>query len=230
MHPQTNRITPRIIGASVLGAFTLLASVAQSANINWGTPQQISGVTFQSFAAPGGNGSSGNFTITSGSGVFANNTGGASTGAPFSTLPAAYQTLLSSYITPLFGPATLTMSGLVVGMQYEFQFWSNLSSQQFGYQIMATAGNSVALLSNTAGADGGLGQWVTGTFTADSLTQSITFLGDGDGGFLNGFQLRQISQPTGQVPDTGSTLALLGLTLAGLVAAHRKLGTAGARS
>jgi hypothetical protein len=47
---------------------------------------------------------------------------------------------------------------------------------------------------------------------------------------LNGFQLRQISQPTGQVPDTGSTLALLGFTLAGLAMAHRKLGMAGARS
>jgi len=101
-----------------------------------------------------------------------------------------------SYVTPLFSPVTLTISGLMVGGQYQFQFWSNLSSQMFGYQITATGGNnSVTLSSNTASAVGGLGQFVIGSFTADAVTQNITFLGDGDGGFLNAFQLRQVPEP-----------------------------------
>jgi hypothetical protein len=251
MTSHKTSIIPRIISASVLGTLTLLASVAQSANITWGAAQQISGsgdvsttgaliggfnvggtgvpstvvngVTFQSFAAPGGNGSSGNFTMTAGGGVFDSNTGGASPNPPFSGLPAGYQTLLSSFVVPLFGPATLTMSGLVVGMQYQFQFWSNNSSDRFGYTITATAGNSVGLSSNTSFAEGGLGEWVIGSFTADAATQQITFSGDGDGGFLNGFQLRQLVPPTNQVPETGSSLALLAGAMAGLALLHRSV-------
>ena len=92
----------------------------------------------------------------------------------------------------------------------------------FGYQITATAGNSVSLSSNVDSANGGLGQWVTGTFTADAASQSINFIGDGDGGFLNGFQLRLLDGAT-SVPETGSTLALLGISLGGLLIAQRKL-------
>jgi hypothetical protein len=137
-----------------------------------------------------------------------------------------YQTLLSSFVVPLFSPVTLTMNGLTIGMQYQFQFWSNLSSQMFGYQITATAGNSVSLSSNVDGADGGLGEWVTGTFTADAAFQNISFIGDGDGGFLNAFQLRLL-QGGGSVPEPGSTLVLLGIAASGLLIAQRKLRARG---
>jgi hypothetical protein len=243
---------PKILLAiALLACPTLSSRVARGASITWDTPQNISGVgdvstagtlvgaanvgdvgvpsttvngvTFQSFAAPGGNGTSGMFTMTAGGGgVFQSNNGGASPNPPFSSLDSNYQTLLSSYVVPLFSPVTLTMSGLTVGMQYQFQFWSNLSSQMFGYQITATAGNSVSLSSNVDGANGGLGQWVIGTFTADAAFQSINFIGDGDGGFLNGFQLRLAPNGT-SVPESGSTLALLGVALSGLLIAQRKL-------
>ena len=243
-----------LLAVAFVTCFALSSRVAHGASITWDTPQNISGVgdvstagtlvgaanvgdtgvssttvngvNFQSFAAPGGNGTSGMFTMTAGGGgVFQSNTDGASPNAPFSSLPANYQSLLSSYVVPLFSPVTLTMTGLSVGMQYQFQFWSNLSSQMFGYQITATAGNSVSLGSNVDGANGGLGEWVTGTFTADAAFQSIDFLGDGDGGFLNGFQLRLLDGAT-SVPESGSTLALLGITLGGLLIAQRKLRAA----
>jgi hypothetical protein len=38
---------------------------------------------------------------------------------------------------------------------------------------------------------------------------------------VNGFQLRQLSDPGG-VPDTGSTFALLGFALMGITALHRR--------
>ena len=232
-------------------ALLLVSPRANGANITWDSPQQITGdtdvsttgtllgafnvgdtgvpstmvngVNFQSFAAPGGVGMSGNFSMTSGGfGVFNSNTSGASANAPFTTLTSQYQTLLSSYVTPLFGPVTLTMSGLMIGKQYQFEFWSNLSSQMFGYQITATGGiNAVSLSSNTGSADGGLGQFVTGTFTADALTQDVSFLGDGDGGFLNAFQLRQLG--ASGVPETGSTFGLLAGALVGVAVLRWKL-------
>jgi hypothetical protein len=240
-----------LLAIALLASLALSPRGAHGASITWNTPQNISGVsdvstsgtligaanvgdvgvpsttvngvTFMSFAAPGGNGTSGMFTMTAGGGgVFQSNTGGASPNPPFSTLPANYQTLLSSYVVPLFSPVTLTMSGLTIGMQYQFQFWSNLSSQSFSYQISATAGNSISLGSNADHADGGLGQWVTGTFTADAIFQSIDFIGDGDGGFLNAFQLRLLDGAT-SVPESGNTLALLGIAVSGLSIARRKL-------
>jgi hypothetical protein len=240
----------RLCAALILLTSALVPTFTRAANIVWGSPQQITGdtdvstqgtligafnvgdtgvpsttvngVTFQSFAAPGGNGSSGNFTMTAGGGgVFNSNTDGGSTMPPFSNLSAGYQTLLSSYVTPLFSPVSLTISGLVVGKLYEFQFWSNLSSQMFGYQITATGGNSsVTLSSNTGGAEGGLGQFVKGTFTADATTQVISFLGDGDGGFLNGFALRQIPEPN------TTALLIVGLVGAGLFHLRRRVKAA----
>ena len=136
-------------------------------------------------------------------------------------MPAAYQTLLQSASIPFAGSIALTISGLVVGMQYQFQWWANDSSTGFG-RTTATAGNSVQLDHNT-GSEGGLGQWVIGAFTADAATQTITFAGDGDFGSVNAFQLRVLAPPPTGVPDTGSTLALLGLAMSGMAFARRKL-------
>jgi hypothetical protein len=233
-----------LVWSALFCVAALAAPWARGASITWDTPTQISGdsdvsttgtlvgaanvgdtgvpaatvngVTFQSLAAPGGVGSSGNFTMSSsGFGVFQSNTGGGSPNAPFNTLGAGYQTLLSSYIVPLFSTATLTISGLTSGDQYQFEFWSNNSSDSNSYQITATAGNSIMLGSNDDHAVGGLGEFVTGTFTADSNMQSIDFIGDGDGGFLNGFQLRSLPAVSA-VPDSGSTLVLFSIAAIGL--------------
>lgn len=244
MTPNHSTFVPRVFATVILLTLVLVPTPARAADINWGTPQQITGdsdvstngaligafnvgdtgvpsttvngVTFQSFPAPGGNGSSGNFTMTGGGGVFQSNTGGGSTMPPFSNLSPQYQTLLSSYVIPLFGPATLTISGLMVGGSYEFQFWSNNSSDMFSYQITATGGsNSVSLASNGKSMEGGRGQFVLGSFAADATTQSISFIGDGDGGFLNGVQLRAVPEPA-----TGGLLLMS--VLMGLVYLNRR--------
>ena len=238
MTPNHSTFVARLCAVLVFVTLASVPRLAHAANIIWGSPftitgdsnvsttgnligafnvgdtgvpgTTVNGVIFQPFAAPGGNGMSGNFTMTpGGNGIFNSNTAGGSNMPPFSNLSPQYQTLLSSYVTPLFSPVTLTISGLMVGGQYQFQFWSNLSSQMFGYQITATGGNnSVTLISNTSGSVGGVGQFVTGSFIADATTQSISFLGDGDGGFLNAFQLRQVPEPAG--------IPFLGLIFGGL--------------
>jgi len=245
--PNHSTVVVRLCAGLILLASALFPTFTRAANINWGSPQQITGnndvstngiligafnvgdtgvlstpvngVIFQSFAAPGGNGMSGNFTMTpGGNGVFNSNTAGGSTMPPFSNLSPEYQTLLSSYVTPLFSPVTLTISGLMIGSLYEFQFWSNLSSQTSGYQIKATGGNnSITLSCNTGGAEGGLGQFVRGTFAADATNQNISFLGDGDGGFLNAFQLRLIPEPNTTV------LLVVALVCGGLFHVYRRI-------
>lgn len=238
--------TPRL-----LIVIAIVATCAHAADINWGAPQQISGdsnvstngsligafnlgdlgvpsttvngVTFQSFAAPGANGTSGNFTLATASGGGASNTNGSAAAAPFNTLSAAYQTLLSSYIATLF-TSTLTISGLTIGMQYEFQVWSNRSSIPLGSEVVIDGGNnSTFLSSNPSATIGGMGQWVRGTFTADAATQMIGFSGDEEvGGYLNAFQLRQLQQPSA-VPEGSSTIALLGVAIILLGWLHRQL-------
>lgn len=234
----------------LIATAALLSPVAQSATVTWSAPQQITGdsdvsttgtligafnagapgvtsttvngVDFQSFATTGGNGSSGNF-MTVGSGFVGQTNTATSANTPYSALSAAYRSLLASYATPFGGTIAMTISGLIIGAQYQFQFWSNESSGSFGYQITASAGNSVTLRGNTGSAPGGLGQWVIGSFTADAVTQMITFAGDGDGGELNGFQLRNVTPRLPSVPDSGSTLAFLSLAMSGLSYAGRRL-------
>ena len=177
------------------------------------TDTTVNGVTFTGLLPSGNDFTSGNFNFAT-EGTFAA-AGGGSGAAPFSTLSAPYQALLSTALgvnstPPAFDPSafTLTMNNLVAGQTYQFEWWFNFSGN--GAPLVtttATAGNSVTLNQNTSGAvNGGLGQFALGTFVADGTnSQAITFANTagGAGNLINGFQLRQVPEP--------STLALLGL-------------------
>jgi hypothetical protein len=229
------------------------APAAQAASFTWGSPQNISGdsdvsttgslvdaynigstgvssqtvngVLFQSFAVPNlsSGATSGNFAI-SGVSIQSSNTLGGSSSAPFTNLSSAYQAVLAPEIVSNNTPFTLTISGLTLGGQYQFEWWANESIPGTA-RTTATSGNSVTLADNVSGADGGLGQFALGSFTADASTQVVTFNPVISGVFnfaeLNAFQLRQISGPAG-VPETGGTLALLALALGGLALLSRR--------
>jgi hypothetical protein len=250
MNQHQTPLIPFFRRALLLGSVALLPLAAQSASVTWGGPQAITGtsdvstagtlvgaanvgdigvasttvngVNFQSLAAPAGNGTAGIFAIATAGGGSADNTGGSSANAPFATLAATYQTLLSSFVGSV-NSSTITISGLVVGAQYQFQVWTNRSGIAFDNQLFLDAGNSLVLSANPNQMDGGLGQWAIGTFTADAMTQTITFGGDGEvRGLVNGFQLRNITQVPG-VPENGRTLPLLAVALAAIGLARRKL-------
>ncbi len=247
---HSHSIRRGILAASILG-FTALASHA--AVVSWGAAQGIAGdsdvstagtlvgafnlggtgvsspavngVTFTGFAVPSGstNVTSGNFNLTSPGISFAGNS--LTTGsAPFSTLSAPYQALLSSATGGSgSGPITLNISGLAIGQNYQFQWWTNDSVGLVGTQT-ATAGNAVTLASNTGGF-GGLGQFAVGTFTADATSQSIVFTSS-NVPLLDAFQLRNLSASA--VPEPGSALAgmlALGVCLSGLGARQRRVAT-----
>lgn len=111
---------------------------------------------------------------------------------PFTNLSAPYQTLLASATTQLTG---MIFSGptILPGQTYQIEFWVNNSSVNSSSNTVITSGNSVTLSSNTSSTIGGLGQFVLGTFVADtSGRQDFSFAGTL---FLSGYQLRNVTVP-----------------------------------
>jgi hypothetical protein len=231
MRKHTVLLTAALLAATGLSAW----AGAEGSVITWGSPTNISGdtnvsttgslvaafnmngsavtvngVNFSAFPVTGGTttATSGNFSFheTPGTLVAPANLGSAS--PPFSNLSANYQTLLSSAIsTSDNNTLTLTMSGLTLGQQYQFQWWLNASSNfTLGYGTTASSPNPVTLDSNTTDTNGGLGQFVIGTFFCGATTQIITFTGidSTNAPTVNAFQLRNLSI----VPEP-STFALL---------------------
>ena len=239
-----NHLSHRLSGALLL-LLASIAPLAQGAEITWSLPTDISGdtdvstngsvigafniktrplpattvngVTFQTFVVADGSMSAtmGNFTFNSATGFLVRDDNAASPDMPFSSLSADYQALLAGFVSGFSSPFTLTISGLTIGMQYEFQWWSNFSTEGASWRTTATAGKTVMLNTNPTGTDGGLGQFALGSFTADATTQVITFNNLDFISIVNGFQLRQTS--VASVPEGGSTFALLALALGGLV-------------
>jgi hypothetical protein len=191
-------------------------------NLN-GADVTVNGVTFAGLTYPfmATTVTSGNFTFTESPGHLLAESGFGSGSAPFNSLSANYQTLLSTAMsTDDNNTITLTMSGLVIGQQYEFQWWLNDSnSPNSGFLTTATATNSVSLDDNTTNANGGVGQFVTGTFTANATGQTIAF--DGINGAqaptINALQLRAIPEPS-----TMSILFLGGALITGSAFRRRR--------
>jgi hypothetical protein len=205
-----------------------LAAVATNAPISWQGPITISGdtnvategtlvgafnmagntvvvnnVTFASFTYPSlaTTATSGNFTFTESPGHLLAESSFGSANMPFSGLGQNYQTLLSTAMsTDDNNTLTLTISGLIVGQQYEFQWWLNDSiSPNSGFLTTATAVNSVSLDDNTTNATGGVGQFAIGTFTAaPGGTETITFTGTDptQAPTIDAFQLRAVPEPS----------------------------------
>jgi hypothetical protein len=174
-----------VTNGTLVGAFNVGGPGVGSTTIN--------GVPFGGFALSSSSSTVGNFSFAiGGGGSLGGNNSVGSANSPFAGLSAGYQSMLSS-IAGDFAPFTLTMSGLTIGDQYEFEWWNNDSNLVTDLVTSATAGSSVTLSSNISGANGGLGQFATGTFTADAATQVITFSTVGPEDQLDGFQLRQIA-------------------------------------
>ena len=191
-------------------------------NMN-GPDVTVNGVTFASFTFPfmATTATNGAFTFTESPGHMLAASGLGSTSAPFSNLSSSYQTLLSTAVTTDDNNTlTLTISGLTVGHQYEFEFFLNGSNSAGtdNFRTTASAPNLVSLDDNTTNAIGGTGQYVIGTFNCGSVNEIITFTGTDStqAPTINAFELRDITA----VPEP-TTFALLGLGTA-IVALRRR--------
>jgi hypothetical protein len=198
---------------TLIRAFHFGTSTATNATVN--------GVLFEAFNVSVG--AIGNFSTTS---DLAGNTSSAS--APFSGLSPDYREVLGAAAFHSSSTSfTLTMSGLTVGQSYLFQTWVNDSVGSFrtGFSVTVSAGDSAGLDRNTTNAEGGLGQYVIGTFVADTATQTIAYSNDEIGGLVNAFQLRQLDTATSVVPEPASAVlwTLMGLTGSALMTRRRQV-------
>jgi autotransporter-associated beta strand protein len=114
----------------------------------------------------------------------------------FATLSAEYRNMLSGGAFDTGGNvATITLKNLVVGRNYTVQFWINdprIGDSATRYVLLD--GTATEIHYNSTDFAGGVGAYVTGTFTADALTQSFTLDGAATVGAastqLNAIQLR----------------------------------------
>ncbi len=210
---------------------------------NFGTDSDvtINGVTFtgQGIAASGNvtvpaafNNSSGVFSVTALGGSSGTTTASyAGTAGAFAgttgLLDVSHQSLLRGFISGAGGTPqsyTLTLQGLVAGNEYRIQLWA--SDSRVGGTAPLTIGNRSGNLSdgtvggatllvdhNAPNTEGGLGQYVIGTFTADAATQSFTYTGaTSNSGYvaINAFSVHQIPEPS------AALLGVLGLSFLAL--------------
>ena len=226
-----------LVSASVLGGIAMRS--ADAATITWGSATTISGttdvntegtlfaassfgsnsvtvngVTFDAWSpVPSGTAgvTSGNFTLLQPDTGFAILNAFGSSAPPFSGLPTEYQNLLSDSIYS-FGPgsSTVTVSGLTNGQEYSIQFWANDSRAAIS-ATQTVDGNTLDV--NTTNADGGVGQWISGTFTADGTSQNFN-VSSGSNNYYSAIQVRAVPEP--------SSLAGLGVIGIGLAAVIRR--------
>lgn len=200
----------------------LFATVGRAASISWSNPTTISGdsdvatsgillyaysdgasnetvngVTFIPFASDSawGSVSFGNFFTHS------KTIAGSGTGTPWSNLSPAYQTVLSGAAW-VHGnnTGTVTLNNLTAGHLYSVQFWvnDNRSGVTTTRLDKLSASNAVTLAFNAPKTGGGVGQYVIGTFLADSSNQSFNIVGSNS---ANGSEVGQINAL--QVRDNG---------------------------
>jgi hypothetical protein len=176
------------------GDISTNGTLVTAQNTGGGAAVTVNGVTFN----PGGNPLGNGFT-------------GANPGNL--TSDANLNALLDS---SSFGTVPVVLTGLTPGDDYEFQaFITDNRSCCSGRTVQLVDGiaNSVT----TAGI--GTPQFVLGTFTAAGTEQTIFFNGSENFGYLNGFQLRNV---TAAVPEPKALLtwSLAGLTLLGTMVAR----------
>ena len=212
--------------------------------VNFGAPgvgaTTVNGITFSAFPVTNLAGQSSGPTFgvrvqESPGDLTSSNTINSGTGA-FNALSSDYRTLLGSAVGATI-PATITvtLSGngtntLVAGRQYLLQVWVSVSANSGTFQISSQTSlsdyrvspSTVTLDANVGNATGGLGQWVTGTFTAPSTSAQFKLDGVGSGVWpaINALQLRDITSVS--VPDRTSLVWLVGSSLAAVVGLRRR--------
>ncbi len=195
----------------------IFATSAVAAPITWGPVKDIAadsdvstnGVLVKAVSKAVGNPVINGVTFTpaySGDSLAGQNASGAAAGAlPVGGgISASYAAMLSGndYSTNSGATLTLTLNGLTVGQDYEVQVWANDSdASSLGKQTVKSSGaldSWVVLNMNTSGADGGKGQFATGTFTADATSQQVKITGSGSP-VIQAYQVRRITSPLAAV-------------------------------
>lgn len=197
---------------NIVGAPDVLTTGTLFASANFGSASNVTvnGVQFDAFAITLGGTSQtvGNITLAGTS----NQPGAENLRVSGTTLggPASYNGLLQQigFLTNTTTPPTLavTISGLTTGVNYLIQYWVNDSRSAFSSRSTIVGGQTLDV--NVSNTEGGFGQYITGTFTADSATQSFNAVaGVGGRADANAMQVRAVPEPS-----------MIGIGIVGLVA------------
>jgi hypothetical protein len=206
------------VGAYLANKYAL-ATEYTSAGITWGSAQTMSADTdvtrvgtlayaygFNTAAtvntvpfAAGDNGSSlGTATNVVMVPAFARDGAPLGLGTPFTNLSAAYQAMTSYAIYTGPGSYRVALKNLTPGHTYLVQIWTD-DSRTIGIgrneTVTSAGGNSVTLDYNSTDAEGGVGQYVTGTFTASCASQTF-ILTSASTPQLNALQVRDTTYST----------------------------------
>ncbi len=167
-----------------------------------------------SVTALGGSTGTTTSSYTGSLGAFAGTTG---------LLDANQQSLLRSFISGAGGTPqsyTVTLEGLIAGNEYQIQIWASdsrvggtapltIANRQANLSDGTVGGATVLVDHNVSNTEGGLGQYVIGTFTANATNQSFTYTGaTSNSGYvaLSAYSVHQIPEPS------AALLGVLGLS------------------
>ena len=179
-----------------------------------GSSATVNGVLFSSMASVGGTGNlSISFPSTSTSTAnFATAFGSSTSGTAFSSLGGSYQNLLTNGLYENGqDPFSLTESGLTPGERYQVQYFVNDSRALAATRaetVTSSGGNSQALSYNSTGADGGVGQYVNGTFTATTAGTVTLTAASSVSAQINGLQFRDLGNAGAPITFGSATRTL----------------------
>jgi hypothetical protein len=132
---------------------------------------------------------------------------------PYSSLSAGYQQIVKSGTWSDSTTASLTLTKLTQGTVYQVQVWVNDSRMTYGYSRTETVSGSGVMTYNTGNlpeySEGGLGQYVIGTFKADTTSETLDFSANGNYVQLEGIQLRVVPEPSAIVLVASALVGLL---------------------
>lgn len=192
--------------ATSAGNSDVLSMGGQVYAYDWGTATTVNGVAFTASTATGNVGS-GSITLAG----FQNAAAAlfVSTSAPYTNLSSAYQNLLKCAVYSNTATAgfigTATLNNLQMNHAYALQVWVNDSrggvySNRLEWIYDGNGGATNLLSLNTSHTNGGVGQYIWGTFTADGASQTFVLDNDAPGNpannnilQLNAVQLRDVT-------------------------------------
>lgn len=156
--------------------------------------------------------------------------GSTTPGNTFSNLATVYKNLLTNglYVSGQ-DPLSLTESGLTAGHRYQVQYFVNDSRSLASGRtetVTSSGGNSQTLTYNGTGADGGVGQYVNGTFTAATSTVTMNATSTSSAQ-INGLQYRDLGNAGAAITfgaATAITTADATLGLAGTIISAADFG------